>query len=351
MKFLYIVIILLTFFVIPSSTLDLTEGRIKITLHENSGSFSAYYLENINSGKYTPFLFDKDPETTLLSIIVDNKILKMGNTSVFSKKIISTPTGGKIVWESIVLKVTEEFSFVKSQNSSLSDGFKIVITIKNKSAKNNIIGLTYLFDTFLGEKNNNHFTLDSGVSITSENSYMSNFPNSWISPSKNTGFLGLQGMIRGPGITVPSKIIFANWKRLHDDIWNFQVKKTRNFNLIPYSINDSAVSVQYDPIKVPGNSSREVVLVMGAYTNSSFKGSSLMEDSGIGALFDQTINTDNDPQNTETSIKTDLIATADLIKKIDSFLQFPENVTDNEIDLIIQILETLKQRKKIYENR
>ncbi len=351
MKIYSIIIILLIFFAIPASTLDLTEGRIKITLHENSGSFSAYYLEDINSGKYTPFLFDKDPETSLLSIIVDNKIYKMGNTSIFSKEVFSTPTGGKIVWESTILKVTEEFSFVKSQKSSLSDGFKISIIIENRSDQSNLIGLIYLFDTYLGEEQNDHFLLDTGVSVSSEVSYISNFPNYWISPSSNTGFFGLQGMIRGPGITVPNKLIFANWKRLQDNLWNFQVKKTRNFNLIPYSINDSAVSLIYDPIKVPGNSSREVVVVLGAYTNSSFKGSSLLEDSGIDSIFDQTINTDSDPQNTETSIKTDLIATTDLIKKIDSFIQFPDNVTDSEIDLIVQILETLKQRKKLYENR
>ena len=351
MKISSILIFLLILVSIPSSSLDLTEGRIKITLHEDSGSFSAYFLEDINSGKYTPFLFDKDPETSFLSIMVDNKTYKMGNSSVFSKDLFLTPTGGKIVWESTALKVTEEFSFVKSQKSSLSDGFKITINIENISEHNNLIGLIYLLDTYLGEDQNEHFNLDSGSSISSEDSYLSNFPNYWVSPISESSFSGLQGMIRGPGITVPNKIIFANWKRLQDNLWNYQVKKTRNFNLIPYSINDSAVSVIYDPIKVQSNSSREVVIVMGAYSNSSFKGTSLLEDSGIDAIFNNTINANADPQNTETSIKSDLIATTDLLKKIDSFLLFPDKVTVGEIDLIVQILETLKQRKNIYENR
>ncbi len=350
MKITSIIIFLLIIFTIPTNSLDITEGRIKITLHEDSGSFSAYYLQDINSGKYIPFLFDKDPETSLLSIMVDNKIFKMGNSSVFSKDILTTPTGAKIVWESTVLKVTEDFSFLKSKNSSLSDGIKISIIIENTSDLNSNIGLTYLFDTYLGEDQNDHFLLDTGVSISTEDTYITNFPNSWISPSSETDFSGLQGMIRGPGITVPDKLIFANWKRLQDNLWNYQVNKSRNFNLIPYSINDSAVSFTYNPIKVSRDQSREVVIVLGAYTNSSFKGSSL-ESSGIDTLFDQTIKTDSDPQNTETSIKMDLIATTDLIKKIDGFLQFPDSVTESELDLIMQILETLKQRKKLYENR
>jgi len=351
MKLTSIFTILIIFFTFTLHSLDLTEGRIKITLHEDSGSFSVSYLEDINSGKYTPLLFEKDPETSLLSIIVDDKTFKMGNTSVFSKDILSTPAGGKIVWESAILKVTEDFSFVTSESSSLSDGFKLTITVENRSDKTNMIGLNYLFDTYLGEKSDNHFILDNGTSVSSENILITNFPNSWISPTENDEFLGLQGMIRGPGITVPNKIIFANWKRLKDNLWNFQAKKNRNFNLVPYSINDSAVSVIYDPIKVKGESSREVVLVMGAYTNSSFTGSSSLEDSEIDTIFSQTLNTDTDPQNTETSIKTDLIATTDLLKKIDSFLLYPDNVTDGEIDLIVQIIETLNQRKKIYENR
>ena len=242
---LFSVIILLLSVLLPCSALEITEGKIKIIIHENSGSFSAYYLDDINSGKYVPLLFEKDPETSILSIMVNNKIYKMGNSSGFSRDIYSTSTGGKIVWESKVLKATQEFSFVKSTGSSLSDGFKITIRVENISDQNNLIGISYLFDTYLGEDQNAHFTLDSGISITSEDSYSSQFPNSWISPSTDTNIGGLQGMIRGPGITVPDKIIFANWKRMQDNMWNFQVKRSRNFNLIPYSINDSAVSFIY----------------------------------------------------------------------------------------------------------
>jgi hypothetical protein len=351
MKIFSIISFLLVLFSFNVTSLELSEGRIKLILHEDSGSFSPYYLEDIKSGKYTPLLFEKDPETSFLSVIVDNKVFKIGNSSVFSQDIFTTPKGGKIVWESTILKITEDFSFIKSQNSSLSDGLKITITVENTSDQNNVIGLAYLFDTYSGEDLDTHFTLDTGVSISSEESFLSNFPNSWISPSSGPDFFGLQGMIRGPGITVPNKIIFANWKRLQDNLWNFQVKRSRNFNLIPYSINDSAVSVIYDPIKVISNSKREVVIVLGAYNNSTFKGSSAMEDSGIDTIFDQTMNNDTDPQDTETSIKADLIATTDLLKKIDTFLQYPDNVSDIEIDLIVQILETLKQRQKLYENR
>ena len=351
MRLTSIIILLFILLSIPCFTLELTEGRVKIIIHEDSGSFTAYYLDDINSGKYIPLLFEKDPETSILSIIIDNKIYKMGNSSGFTKEVYSTPTGGKIVWESKFMKVTEDFSFLKSNESSLSDGFKITISIDNISEQNNLIGIAYLFDTYLGEDQNSHFIMDTGKAVTAEDSYLSNFPNSWISPSSNTNMLGLQGMIRGPGITVPDKIIFANWKRLQGNLLNFQVKKSRNFNLIPYSINDSAVSVIYEPIRVSSNSSREVVIALGGYNKSSFKVTSGIEDSGFDTIFEQTIKTGTDPQDTEASVRADLIAATDLINKIDALIQFPGSVTDSEIDLIEQILETLKQRQKLYEDR
>jgi len=344
-------ILLFMYSIIPVYSTDITEGKIKLSIDEKQGTYTPYYLDDINTGKYIPLLFEKDPETTILSIIVDNKIYKMGNTSIFSNEFFTTPTGGKIVWTSTVLKVTERFSFLKSKGSSLSDGYKITVTMENSSDNTSYIGIAYLFDTFLGEDQNSHFFLDTGAKITSEDSYSRNFPAYWVSPSKDSTVPGLQGMVRGPGITVPSKIIFANWKRLKDNLWNYTVKKSRNFNLIPYSINDSAVAFIYDPIRIESKSERTIVLAMGGFSNSSFSASESIRDSGIDTLFDKTLNTEQDPQDTETSVRSDLIAITDLIKKIDNFLDYPDNVTQGEIDLMQQILETLKQRKSLYENR
>jgi len=353
MKFSGLLTFILLFFGIINFVFstDITEGKIKLSIDENQGSFIPYYLANINTGEYIPLLFDKDPETTFLSIMVDNKIYRMGNTSIFSNEFSLTSSGAEIVWTSTVLKITENFSFLKSKKSSLSDGFKITITVENISDNTNYIGISYLFDTYLGEEQNSHFFTDTGTQITSENSYSRNFPAYWVSPSKNSNLSGLQGMVRGSGITVPSKIIFANWKRLKDNLWNFTIKKSRNFNLIPYSINDSAVAFIYDPTRIESHHARTVVLAMGGYTNSSFNASESIKDSGIDSLFDKTLTTEQDPQNTETSVKTDLISITDLLKKIDNYLEYPDNISQGEIDLIKQILETLKQRKTLYENR
>ncbi len=346
-----LIIILLIVISFYSFGLELSDGRMKIVFDSNNGSFSVFYLDNINSGKFIPLLFDKDPETSFLSISTDNKILKMGSTSGFSQKIYSSSNGGTIVWSSKELIITESFAFIKSKESALSDGFSITVDVENLSDKSSNIGIGYLFDTFMGEEQNAHFLLDSGVSITSEASYSSQFPNYWISPSSDTGIKGLQGMVRGPGITVPDKIIFANWKRLQNNLWNYQVKTSRNFNLIPYSINDSAVAMIFDPIRVDSKSSRSVTIVMGGYTGSTFQAGSSENDSDISNIFESAISTETDPQNVESSLRSDLLAINDLIKKIDVLLEYPDNVTDAEVELIEQILDTLEQRKKLYEDR
>ncbi len=347
----FIIIILLFITAFNSFGLESSDGRIKIVLNSNNGSFAIHYLDNINTGKYIPLLFDKDPETSFLSISADNKILKMGSSSGFSQKISSSSNGGTIIWGSRELIITQTFAFIKSKESALSDGISITITVDNLSDKSSNLGIAYLFDTFMGEENSEHFTLDSGLSVTSEESFTSRFPNFWISPSSGTNIKGLQGMVRGPGITVPDKIIFANWKRLQNNLWNYQVKTSRNFNLIPYSINDSAVAMIFNPIRVDSRSSRSVTIVMGGYSGSSFQANSTQNDSEISNIFISTINTETDPQNIESSLRSDLLANNDLIKKINVLLEYPNNVTDAEIELIEQIMETLKQRQKLYEDR
>ena len=59
MKLSSIIIVFFILLEIPSFALQLTEGKMKIIIHEDSGSFSAYYLDDINSGKYIPLLFEK----------------------------------------------------------------------------------------------------------------------------------------------------------------------------------------------------------------------------------------------------------------------------------------------------
>ncbi len=345
--FLFLILVFNTY------ALEKTSGRIKLDLHEQTGRFSLSYLEDVSTGTYVPLLFAKDPETTTLYVSMDNKIYSMGDSTFFDQRVLQENSDTvSYIWESNQIIVTESFSLIKSVKSALTDGLKITITVKNVSEVTKKVGLSYLLDTYLGEKSKVHFKTDSNTVINSETYYTSNFPSYFVSPYDSSAFGGLEVMLKGPGITAPEKILFANWKRLKDNIGNYTVQNSRNFNLLPYSINDSAAALYYNQRSVAPGNEFKIILALGAYTGSFFQGNTEEEaTSEINKLYIQTVETPDDTTNVEASLKTDLIAVEDLIAKIDEKLKYPEQVTAEEINLIRQIIDNLGQRKQLYEKR
>ncbi len=336
-------------------SLELSSGRIKLELHENTGRFSVYYLVDVADEKYIPLLFSKDPQTTSLYVSMGNKVFTMGDSSFFDQSIVeNSGESASFVWKSKQLEVTQNFTLIKSVKSAFIDGLKITVTVKNISQDSKRIGIGYLLDTYLGESSKIHFKTDGGMVIDKETYYSSDFPEYVISPYEKgkDKFKGLQIMLKGPGITIPDKIIFANWKRLKENIWNYTIQNSRNFNLLPYSINDSAAALYYNPYILKSGEKRTVTMVIGAFTGSFFQGKDADEDtSEINKLYLLTASGPENYSDTEATVKTDLIAVEDLISKIDEKLKYPNQVTEDELNLLKQIIDNLEKRKKLYENR
>ena len=335
------------------SALELKEGRVKLILHENSGRFTAYYLEDVRKNKYSAFFLDQDPRTSVLSILVDNKVYRMGETSGFTETVQKTADGARFVWESSFIRVTEDFAFVKSGASPLSDGIQITVTVKNISELALSIGIRYLFDTYLGERDNIHFQTDSLSSVKNERAFTStSMPDYIVSKSEKGDNPGFQIMTSQTGITRIDKVVLGNWKRLNDNSWAYDVNTTRNFNLLPYSINDSAVALYYNAERVEKGSSRSSLILIGAYSQEGFSIGNAVSDSEIAALFDQTV-IDQDgatSKDLNISVQTDLIAVRDLIQKINSKLESGEEISYAELTVMEHVITELKTRKKKFED-
>ncbi|MFW5789482.1 MAG: hypothetical protein ACOCW3_06060, partial [Spirochaetota bacterium] len=74
---------------------------------------------------------------------------------------------------------------------------------------------------------------------------------------------GFQIMLSGEATTEPQAAVLANWKRLADSSWDYEVNETRDFNRLPYSINDSALLVLYPVEQLRSGDSYSVVAQMG----------------------------------------------------------------------------------------
>src|SRR6056297_686781 len=271
--FFIAIFILLPVFI---SGLTLEQGRMKLVLHENNGRYSLYYLEDIEDDEYVSLLFERDPRTSSTGILFNNRVYTLGSSNDFTQKISKTSAGGQITWTSSQLKIQQSFSFVKSNPNSLADGVKIVTTVMNTSESIQSVGIHQLFDTYLGEQRDAHFFTSDNEKLQGETGYSLQPPSYWVSPVKEDSdkFEGFISMLKGSGITLPDKVVFSNWKRLSENLWNLQVQSNRNFNLLPYSINDSAVCQFYDPIKIKSGGTRTITAVIGAFTGNPLRISS-----------------------------------------------------------------------------
>jgi hypothetical protein len=240
------------------------------------------------------------------------------------------------------------------------------ISIRNRSRKELSVGMRMCLDTYLGEENLAHFSSDRHQEIRNELEVSSeDMIRYWLSPSPDTPpAAGLQCVTSGADVTPPDKIVFANWKRLSEASWDYQASSNRNFNLMPYSINDSAVCMYYEPVDLPPEGSREIVLVLANLTLSDYG-----KIASAGTPAQQPVEepveqppvqpaeppTGDDLQALRdrldlesTSLADDLAFLNELIDQIDAHLSSGEDISDVQILLMQEILSVIKDKAERY---
>ncbi len=347
-KILFILVILSITY--PLVALELKQGKARLVLHERTGRFSAYYLTDVQRNRYTPLLLDDDPRTTVMSLLVDNKVYRMGESFDFNQTIQKTDEGADFIWKSGFLEVRESFKLISSAGSSLSDGFSITVTIKNTSEGGLNVGMRYLMDTYLGEEDNTHFSTPARSTIQEETDFKGSIPAYIVSAASSKEPAALQFMITGPGITKPDRVVLANWKRLNNSSWNYESSASRNFNLLPYSINDSAVGLYYNPVQLPPKGERTITMAFGNYSESGY---ALTEqtDEEISELYTKTLAAADDTEDPVEIARTDLLTIEELLTRIDRLIMAGEEVEQEQIDAIAQIVQSLENRKNRHEER
>jgi hypothetical protein len=339
-----------------ASALDLTDGRLRLTLHEGIGRFSLSYLNRISGGAWVPFLSSQDPRTTMLSIVVGNKVYRMGESAEFSETVEKISGGARFVWKSTFLQVTEQFSFIPAIGASAATGIRIEIVLRNLSEQEISAGVRYLFDTYLGEPGFVHFRTESVTQMSRETVLnASDKPGFWVSPlAGDSEEFGLQVMSSGTGITVPDRIVFANWKRLSDSSWSYEASSARNFSLLPYSVNDSAACQFYDPRSIPRGSEASIVLALGAYAKNGYSGaaaSAATSDAasattGLAASVQQSLSAAKSSSDDATAARADLAAVSRILAAIDASLASGQALRSEDLTLVETALSDIEGRAK-----
>ena len=333
---------------IPSApALELNNGAIRLSLNERTGSFALGYRI---PGQAEPLslLFPQDPRTTYFSLAINNQILTPGDSFEFTRTLERRGGGARFRWQSKRLEILQDFDFLASSSSSASNGIALRITITNISDQRLSVGMRYLLDTYLGENSGHHFSTDTDHEITGETEIHPTPPDYLLSPVGKRKNDGLMVMLSSPGLTRPDRVVLANWKRLSDASWNYTVNRSRNFSLPPYSINDSAAALYYEPARLAPGESRTIVLALGYATPEGFSPATDVRDARIENL---VVELESQQKNANgRSAADELAAVRELIAEIDRLINGDVDPDPEKLYLLQQLLDTLKERQSRFSD-
>lgn len=374
MKRFFIIFFLVLIVANISFSADFIDGRIRLVLNPNNGRFSLYYMSDIAHEEFSPLFTSVDPRTSFLSLIMNNRSYKLGESSAFKTSIGGNSSSPSLIFESAFLVITQNFTFIRTGSSSLTNGVLITITLTNKGAQTINAGIRLLIDTDLGEKSQPHF-ITQFRAINSETIIASSSTEQyWVSQN---GKLALVGSIASD--SPPDVVHFANWKRLNDAPWKIPYMAGRNFNLLPYSIDDSAVCYYFEPEPIAKDAERVAIISLsgtapGEYGNifaisnsaapepavvlpapenngtgiHAASGSEITEANVIAAA-ENTVSMEISRPNSmlAAEIMADLEALQELISHLDESIVSGASISDEELAAISLLIYRIKLKYSI----
>jgi len=198
--------------------------------------------------KMNLLFYDEPPASYAVISVNDDLFIFGGERGSFAERPIELGDTISAEWENELIRAVQTIRFVRRKETDEEDGVLFTFSVMNKTAEPAVIGIRQLFDTLLGEHNRFHFTIEGGRNIEFETAFEGEgVPAFWISPDDTDNpTVSLRGVLRGELVTVPSRVVFANYKSLRDNLLDYRIGRRNRFDNLPYSKKDSAVALYYE---------------------------------------------------------------------------------------------------------
>lgn len=327
--------------------LEVSRGKVRFRINENTGRFSVYYAPDLSVPRFQSLFFADDPTTSLVTLQLDGEAIPLVPGRDFKLRVEESPTGVTAAWTGTRLNVTQSFDFLSSPGSGVADGLRITFVLNNPTPRNIRGALKFLLDTHLGEPGI-HFVLKDGRNVTSELVLSGSEVQGWSSAAPGAPASGLLLSLDSQA-SVPSRIHFSNWKRLSEGGWELTPVVGRGFNNLPYSVNDSAVSIYYNNLALGAGETVKIVMNFGNSGAPTFEGAVLGTDNAFSDILDNTRT--YTAEDLKAQLQKDQAVVDDLLLQIDQGLASSKEITPQDVEILGAILEELKRRKPLYTEK
>ena len=327
---------LMTASLFNAAALEQKDNTSSIVFDEKYGTWSLYY--NFD-GTILPLYENSDSRTSYTDIIVDNRTYRLQKNSFFNQH--TEDHKGYVVahWSNNVIHVTQSVQVDHSIK-----GFRVTLTVRNLSKNYLSVGLKSLFDTH-NNPDGPDFLTEGNNPVNSERQWTSaNAPEYWgTNPvGENGNYLTFTSL----GDRKPDRTVFSNWKRLNDSGWDYSYREGRDFSLLPYSINDSAAMIYYNPVSIPPGT--EIAVQFALTAGGPVRSSSPSQRTASTAA--PAENLDDRQIIMNYALGYDLEQIDNMIGEINMLLKNDDPVYNSQTEYYESELEKLKQKLSHYEN-
>lgn len=331
-----------------AGALDLREGRILLSLDERTTRFSLHYLVDAARNRYVSLLSEQDARTTYPTLFWDGKTYRLGESPEFRISVRREGSSAVVEYASSFALVRQSFRFLRSRGAAETDGLLLQFEIENLTGSPASAGLRLLLDTYQGERGKRHFEIDGRGVVNAELSLTgSSVPIRLVTPGEAGSSLQVQ--FAGDGLSRPNRLILSNWKRVNDAEWAFDVSPGRSFTLLPFSIDDSAAALFFEPSDLRGGGKRTVHLALGNKTEAGFEVPAIPGGTAVPAAAVQdaavALTVGPDPF---VGARTDIAALREIIARIDALLAAGADPDPGKIEELRKLLENIRSRTREY---
>ncbi len=312
-----------------------------VKVNNQNGRFIMYYRENDKS-VWQPLMFEDANYTSFIKVHIDDIAIDFGEGGRGNDSSVWID-GNKIFyyWKNSVIRVDLSYELISVDNSIKVNTLKQKLSFTNISKKTFKLNVVYCIDTYLGEKGKTHFMLPGDMVLNYEDEMRGGGMVSYIKSRDKFSGLEFVLSLKEKENMDKHRVIFTNWKRYEGAGRGFVVKPERDFDLKPYSINDSAIFIEYKDLNLrPDENVHETLYLYGG-RNVEVK--EIVADEKI-PLPAAVISDKKSDKSRSNFVNMSLDEILKLLDSINSKLENGETLTKEDVDLTEKLLKEIESR-------